>query len=200
MGTDTETPSADTTLTGDEPVYDDDRRSRAIVVRARHQRFGFALLGALCCLAALVFSQWDAQHSPGRWFWVVAGPLAGALCLIRAQADHGGSGADRDASPYYGIFAGVVSGSLLLMLLTIDGWILPGVFFVMALVLAFMAWIEQSAIGMTSALAVAVLCAGTGVSALSDTSSVELATLSIGVMLLAAALALGHVEPRQEAV
>lgn len=200
MGTDTQISPADSTLTENVIVSDHDRPSRAAMVRARHQRPGFALLGGLCCLAALVFSQWDAQQGPGRWFWVVAGPVVGAVCLVLAQSSHGGRGADRDASPYYGIFAGVISGSLLLVLLTVDGWILPTVFFVMAVILAFMAWIEQSAIGMTSALAVAVLSAGSGVAVVNDTSSVGLTSLSIGVMLLAAALALGQTRTGQEAV
>ena len=167
---------------------------RSAVVRARHQMFGFILLGVLCCLAAFVFSRWSPHQNPGRWFWTIVGSLAAIVCLIRAQRVHGGAGADRDASPYYGIFAGVVSGALLLLVLSVDGWVLPGVFFVMASVLAFMAWIEQSAIGMTAAVCVAVLCAGSGVAALRDTVAVGAGSLALGLMLLTAALAVGTIE------
>ena len=167
---------------------------RRLVVRARHQVFGFALLGLLCCLAALVFSRWSPREDPGRWFWSIGGSLAGIVCLVKAQRVHGGAGADRDASPYYGMFAGVASGALLLMVFSVDGWILPGVFFLMAAVLAFMAWLEQSAIGMTAAICVAVLSAGSGVAVLNDTTAVGLGSLGLGVMLLTAALAMGYVE------
>ncbi len=167
---------------------------RAAVVRARHQVFGFVLLGVLCCLAAAVFTRWSPHQDPARWFWSVVGSLAGVVCLVKAQRVHGGVGADRDASPYYGIFAGVTSGALLLMVLSVDGWVLPGVFFVIAAVLAFMAWIEQSAIGMTAAVSVAVLCAGSGVAALDDTAAVGLGSLGLGLMLLTAAVAMGFVE------
>lgn len=166
---------------------------RSTVVRARQQIFGFTVLGALCCLAAAVFTRWNPQQDPGRWFWSIVGTMTGVICLFRAQRAHGGAGADRDASPYYGMFAGVTSGALLLMVLSVDGWVLPGVFFVMAAVLAFMAWIEQSAIGMTAAVSVAVLSAGSGVAVLNDTTAVGFGSLALGLMLLTAAAAMGFV-------
>lgn len=164
---------------------------RGAGVGARQQIFGFAVLGALCCLAAFVFTRWNPQQDPGRWFWSIVGTLTGVICLIRAQRTHGGAGADRDASPYYGMFAGVTSGALLLMVLSVDGWVLPGVFFVVAAVLAFMAWIEQSAIGMTAAVCVAVLSAGSGVAALNDATAVGFGSLALGLMLLTGAAAMG---------
>lgn len=170
---------------------DVDRRA---VVRARHQTFGFTALGALCCLAAAVFARWNPQEDPGRWYWSIIGTLTGVLCIIKAQRAYGGTGADRDASPYYGMFAGVTSGALLLMMFSVDGWVLSGLFFVMAAVLAFMAWIEQSAIGMTAAVCVAVLSAGSGVAGLNDTTAVEFGSLALGAMLLTAAVAMGFVE------
>ncbi|MDH4278071.1 MAG: hypothetical protein OEW83_08320 [Acidimicrobiia bacterium] len=173
---------------------DSDTVDRGAVVRARHQIFGFTVLGALCCLAAVVFTRWDPQQDPGRWFWSTIGTLIGVVCLVKAQRAHGGAGADRDASPYYGMFAGVTSGALLLMVLSVDGWVLPGVFFVMAAVLAFMAWIEQSAIGMTAAVCVAVLSAGSGVAVLNDATAVGFGSVALGVMLLTAAIAMGFVE------
>ncbi len=166
---------------------------REFVVRARQQTFGFTVLGALCCLAAAVFTRWSPAEDPARWFWSTAGSVVSIVCLIRAHRVHGGSGADRDASPYYGIFAGVASGALLLLVLAVEAWVLPGVFFVIAAVLAFMAWIEQSAIGMTAAVCVAIVSAGSGVSVLGDAVAVGFGTLALGAMLLTAAVALGQV-------
>ncbi len=163
---------------------------RALAVRARQQIFGFALLGVLCCAAAVVLSRWSPHDDPGRWFWVVAGSLIGVVCLVNSHRVHGGRGADRDASPYYGIFAGVTSGALLLLLLAVDSWVLPGVFVVMATVLGFMAWVEQSAIGMTAAVSVAVLGAGSGIAVLGEPLAVGLGSLGLGLMLLAAAASL----------
>ena len=167
---------------------------RRTVVRARQQVFGFTVLGVLCCLAAAVSTRWSPDQDPGRWFWSVVGTLAGVVCLLKAQRVHGGVGADSDASPYYGIFAGAMSGALLLMVLSVAGWVLPGVFFVMSAVLASMAWIEQSAIGMTAAVCVAVLCAGSGVAVLNDSTVAGFGSLALGVMLLTAAVAMGFVE------
>ncbi len=167
---------------------------RGSVVRARHQVFGFTLLGVLCCLAAVVFNRWSPHQDPARWFWAILGSLAGVVCLLKAQRAHGHTGADRDASPYYGMFAGVTSGAVLLIVLSADEWVLPSVFFVMAAVLAFMAWIEQSAIGMTAAVCVAVLCAGSGVAVLGDTMAVGTGSLGLGLMLLTAAAAMGLIE------
>jgi len=176
----------------------DQLADRSAATRARHQRFGFLLFGLLCCLAAVVFIQWSPQENPGRWLWVILGSLAGVICLVRAQRRHGGVGADLDASPYYGIYSGVASGGLLLMLLTTESWVLPGVFFVIAAVLAFLAWIEQSTIGMTAAVCVGLLAAASGVAVLDGGGAVGVGTLSIGVMLLTAALALGGVHGKHE--
>lgn len=167
---------------------------RAAVVRARQQVFGFTLLGTLCCLAAVVFTRWNPQEDPGRWYWSVIGTLVAAVCLVKAQRVHGGAGADCDASPYYGMFAGVASGALLLMVFSVDGWVLPSVFFVMAAVLAFMAWVEQSAIGMTAAVCVAVMSAGSGVAVLDGTTAAGFGSFALGLMLLTAAAAMGLVD------
>lgn len=179
------------THTGSGPAADGDR---GVAARARHQTFAFTALGALCCLAAVVFTRWNPQEDPGRWYWSIVGTLTGAGCLLRAQRAHGGAGADRDASPYYGMFAGVTSGALLLMVLSVHGSVLPGVFLAMAAVLAVMAWIEESAIGMTAAVCVSVLSAGSGVAGLNDATAVGFGSLALGVMLLTAATAMGFVD------
>jgi len=169
-----------------------------LAARARHQQFGLLILGGILCLAAIVFARWDAQEQTGRWFWLTIATATSVVCLMRSQRRHGGIGADRDASPYYGIFAGVTSGAVLLMLLTVEGWVLLGVLFTMAGVLAFMAWIEQSAIGMTAALCVSVLAAGYGVSVLNDPASTTLGSLAIGVMLMVGAAALTPIDRGSE--
>jgi len=180
----------DTDVVGDTPAV----VNRSLAVRARQQVFGFTTLGVLCCLAALVFSRWSPEQDPGRWFWSIVGSMAGVICLFKAQRSHGGVSADRDASPYYGIFAGVTTGAVLLIVLSVDGWVVPGMFFVIAAILAFMAWLEQSAIGMTAAVCVAVLCAGSGVAVLDDAVAAGLGSIGLGVMLLTAAVAMGVVE------
>ena len=191
MGSYKNIPSADlfdpaVSVTGDWSVP-----RRPSVIQARYQVFGLSTLGVVCCAAAAISATWNSEPNPGRWFWLTAGTAAGVVCLIRAQRVHGGAGADRDASPYYGIFAGVISGALLVTVLTVDVWILTAIFLAMATVLAFMAWIEQSAIGMTTALSVSVLAIGSGLSSLHDTFWVAVGSLSVGVMLLVAAAVMG---------
>ena len=163
--------------------------------KARHQRFGLVTLGVLLCLAAVVRNQVGADQGAERWLWLASVTVVSIVCLVRAHRHYGGVGADRDASPYYGIFAGATSGAVLLTLLTVDGWILVSVVFAMAAVLAFMAWIEQSTIGMTAAMCVAVLCAGYGTASLNDghlgdAVPVGLGTMVVGVMLIVGAAAL----------
>jgi hypothetical protein len=176
-----------------EPVPD-----RGHVVYARHQWFGLAVLGSLCCLAAFVFSRWDPATTDSRWFWVIVGPLAGVIAMFRSQAMFGDEGADRDAGPYIGMLVGTTIGALVIGMLALEGWVLPGVFFAVAGFLAFMAWLEQSGIGMTTALTVGVLAASTAVAILQDAG--VLLSLMIGVMLLAGSLALVvcHGESREE--
>ena len=163
-------------------------RDRSHVVYARHQWFGLAVFGTLCCLAAVIFSRWDPATTDSRWFWVIVGPLAGVIAMFRSQSIFGDEGADRDAGPYIGMLVGTTIGALVIGMLTVEGWVLPGVFFAVATFLGFMAWLEQSGIGMTTALTVTVLAATTAVALLQE-SGVML-SLMLGVILLAASLAL----------
>ncbi len=161
---------------------------RSHVVYARHQWFGLAVFGSLCCLAALIFARWDPTTTDSRWFWVIIGPLAGLVAMFRSQSLFDCRGADRDAGPYIGMLVGTTIGALVIGTLALEGWVLASVFFVVAGFLAFMAWLEQSGIGMTTALTVTVLAAASAVAALQE--SVVLLSLLIGMMLLAGSLAL----------
>ena len=114
--------------------------------------------------------------------------MAGVVAMFRAQSTFEGEGADRDAGPYIGMLVGTTAGALVIGLLSLQGWVLPGVFFVVAGFLAFMAWLEQSGIGMTTALTVTVLAVATAVAATAE--AVVLLSLLIGIMLLAGSLAL----------
>jgi len=161
---------------------------RSHVVYARHQWFGFALFGALFCLAALVFARWDPTTTDSRWFWIVVGPAAGVVSMFRSQSLFGRVGADRDAGPYIGMLVGTTIGALVIGMLALDGWVLPGIFFAVGCFLAFMAWMEQSGIGMTTALTVGVLAAATAAPLLEGSGVIM--SLVLGLMLLAAALAM----------
>lgn len=173
-----------------EPIED-----RSHVVYARHQWFGMAIFGTLSCVAAIVFSRWDPTTTDSRWFWVVVGPLAGVVAMFRSQSMFGSEGADRDAGPYIGMLVGTTIGALVIGMLALEGWVLPGVFFVVAGFLGFMAWLEQSGIGMTTTLTVTVLAMASAAALLEDSG--VLLSLLLGVMLLAGALALMvcHNEP-----
>ncbi len=170
------------------PGSSESLQDRGHVVHARHQRFGFALFGALACLAALVFAKWDPTTTDSRWFWIVVGPIGGVIAMFKSQTLFGAEGADRDAGPYVGMLIGTTAGALVIGVMALEGWVLPGVFFVVAGFLAFMAWLEQSGIGMTTAMTITILAAATAVSDIGG--SVVLLTLLIGVMLLTSSLAL----------
>ncbi len=177
-----------THLTPRPPVPEDAVRDRGHVVYARHQWFGLAMFGALSCIAALIFSRWDPSTTSSRWFWIIVGPMAGIVAMFRAQSMFGHEGADRDAGPYIGMLVGTTIGAIVIGSLSLQGWVLPGVFFVVAGFLAFMAWLEQSGIGMTTALTVTVLAATTAVMDLQG--AVVTLSLTIGLMFLASSLAL----------
>lgn len=162
--------------------------SPALALLARFQSMGFALFGALALVAAVIFSQWDGTGPAAHWFWIVVGPLAGAACLFVAHRRYSGVGIDRDASPYFGLFGGAVFGSVVLAATTVEVWVLTGIFFAVAAVLAFMARLERSTIGMTAAVSVAMLTAATGASGLDTWVAQTLA--AIGIMWVAAAGAL----------
>ena len=155
---------------------------------ARHQWFGFTLLGAVCCFSAFVFSQWDPSQSEGMWFWIIVGPLVGVVAMFRSQSEFGGEGADRDAGPYVGALVATTLVGILIGVLSLDTWILPGVLLLAAGIVAVMAWMELSGIGMTTALTVAVLAATTASVAVSG--SAVLLSFVIGLTLLTSALAL----------
>ncbi len=157
-------------------------------MQARHQRFGLAVFGALSLVAALVFWRWDPTTTDSRWFWVVVGPIAGVVAMFKSQTMFDNEGADRDAGPYIGMLVGTTAGALVIGTMSLAGWVLPGVLFFMAGFVAFMAWLEQSGIGMTTALTVTVLAAATAAAAVQG--SVVLLSILIGVMLLAGSLAL----------
>jgi len=50
------------------PIQPEHAGDVRLAARARQQQFGLLVLGAVCCLAAVVFAQWDAQQGIGRWF------------------------------------------------------------------------------------------------------------------------------------
>lgn len=177
-----------TQLTPRPPAAPASQPDRSHVVLARYQWFGFALFGVLSLIAALVFARWDPTVSDSRWFWVIMGPLAGVVAMFRSQNVFVNEGADRDAGPYIGMLVGTTVGALVLGVLALEGWVLAGVFFVVAGFLAFMAWLEQSGIGMTTALTVTVLAGATAVADIAD--SAVLLSLLLGVMLLSASVAL----------
>ena len=177
-----------THLTPRPPTSDMAPRDRGHVVYARHQWFSLALFGALSLVAALVFSRWDPSSSSSRWFWIIVGPMAGVVAMFKSQSLFGHEGADRDAGPYVGMLVGTTIGAIVIGSLSLQGWVLPGVFFVIAGFLAFMAWLEQSGVGMTTALTVTVLAATTAVMDLPG--SVVNLSLTMGFMFLAASLAL----------
>ncbi|MGI9597415.1 MAG: hypothetical protein ACR2QK_14725 [Acidimicrobiales bacterium] len=170
------------------PAPSDPVQDRSHVVYARHQWFGFAVFGTLSLVAALIFSQWDPTTTDSRWFWVIVGPIAGVVAMFKSQTIFDSEGADRDAGPYIGMLIGTTVGALVIGMLALDGWVLPGVFFFVAGFLAFMAWLEQSGIGMTTALTVTVLAAATA--AADVQGSVVLLSLVLGVLLLSSSLAL----------
>ncbi len=174
----------------DEPIgrSADPDTDRGHVVQARHQWFGLAAFGGACCLAALIFSRWNPSQADGRWFWVVLGPIIGAVAMFRSQSVFGGEGADRDAGPYLGVLVGTTLGAIMVGWLGLAGWVLPGVFFVVAAFLAFMAWLEQSAIGMTTALTMIVLAACTAV--VDIPGAAALLSFCLGLMFLSGAVAL----------
>lgn len=176
------------TQTNPRPPTSEPLPDRSHVVHARHQWFGLAVFGVLCCLAALIFSRWDPATTDSRWFWVIVGPLAGVVAMFRSQSQFGDQGADRDAGPYIGMLVGTTIGALVIGMLALEGWVLPGVFFAVAGFLAFMAWLEQSGIGMTTALTVTVLAAATA-AAIVDGAGV-IVSLLLGLMLLTGALAM----------
>lgn len=170
------------------PAGPDSTPDRSHVVYARHQWFAFAVFGTLSLIAGLVFSRWDPTTTDSRWFWVIVGPIAGLVAMFKSQSVFDSEGADRDAGPYIGMLVGTTVGALVIGMLALDGWVLPGVFFFVAAFLAFMAWLEQSGIGMTTALTVTVLAAATAVADLQGSG--VLLSLLLGVMLLAGSLAL----------
>lgn len=173
---------------------DDEARSGAI--GARHHVFGFTVFGLLALIAAVLYSRWDPGDPGGRWFWIIVGPIAGSAALFQAHRRFSGFGADRDASPYFGLFGGAVFGSVVLAASTVEGWVLTGIFFSVAAVLTLMARVERSTIGMTAALSVAMLAAATGASGLE--SSVGWALTAIGLMWISAAGALRLGRPTAE--
>ena len=122
-------------------------------------------------MAAIVFSRWDPATTDSRWFWVIVGPLAGVVAMFRSQSAFGNQGADRDAGPYIGMLVGTTIGALVIGVLALEAWVLPGVFFVVAGFLGFMAWLEQSGIGMTTALTVTVLAMASAVALLEDSAA-----------------------------
>ncbi|MEM7275621.1 MAG: hypothetical protein AAF547_21270 [Actinomycetota bacterium] len=161
---------------------------RTHVVYARHQWFALAVFGTLSCVAALVFSRWDPAMTSSRWFWIIVGPMAGVVAMFKAQSQFGQDGADRDAGPYIGVLIATTIGAIVIASLSLAGWILPAVFLLVAGFLGSMAWLEQSGIGMTTALTVAVLAAATAVTELPG--SVVSLSLTIGMVFLAGSLAL----------
>lgn len=170
------------------PAGSNSLQDRSHVVYARHQWFGFAVFGTLSLVAGMIFSKWDPTTTDSRWFWIIVGPIAGVVAMFKSQTLFDNEGADRDAGPYIGMLVGTTAGALVIGVIGLDGWVLPSVFFFVAGFLAFMAWLEQSGIGMTTALTVAVLAAATAAATLQGSG--VLVSLLIGVMLLSSSLAL----------
>jgi len=152
-------------------------------LQASYQRVGFGVFGVVGLVATVRF---NAGDSAGLLFLLAAGVVASIAALVGAARTLRRSGSVQrgDTGLYVGFLFGAIGGVALLSGGAVQAWILPGLLLAAGLCIGGMARIESSTIGLTAALALAMLCALVGASQLS--LWVTWTLLSISVMLLAA--------------
>lgn len=157
-------------------------------IKARYQSFGLMVYGALLLIGAVVFAVWDPADSGSRWFWVIAGPLAGLVVLTRSDLDlTADAGVDRPGA-YIGVFVGAAILAVVLALFDLSPWVLPSMLFGLALVVAYLALVERTRIGVSTSMAIAAMAAALGVSTVGSGAAVMSAVM--GAMFLSGAAAL----------
>lgn len=166
----------------------DQLESQESVLYAKNQRLSFLVFGALCLAAAVVFAVWDPLTTDSSWFWFVAGPLAGFFIVLNSHKTFVGHGNDTNPGPYMGIFLGSVAGCFAVSASIQQAWVVPAALMAVAVILLFLAWFEQSGVGMTVAVVIALLTVATAASTLAE-SAVPV-TAMFGLLLISAAVAL----------
>ncbi len=155
-------------------------------LRARYQSAGLVLFGLFGLFIALRYFMGDAA---GLVFTLATGAVLSVASLVRVarQAVSPAGDSDADGSLYPGLLLGAVVGAALLVSGQPADWVLSGLLISVALFAVMMARFEDSAMGLSVALSLAILAAFVGAAQFSVW--VSWTFLSMSIMLLAAGLA-----------
>ncbi len=177
--------STNTNLTSDSsaPLEGSPRGAATSPLRARFHSAGLMLFGLLGLFVAVRYFVGDAT---GLLFTLGVGAVLSVAAMVQVVRRVGPM--STDGSLYSGLLLGAIVGAGLLASGDPTDWVLSSLLISVALFAVVMARFEESALGVSVALSLAVLAAFVGASQLSTWVSWTL--LSMSVMLLAAGVAI----------
>ncbi len=157
------------------------------VLRARSQCVAFAAFGVFFNLLGVSFVLWGRDAGSSRGLALVLALLASCVAVGNPRAAERPDAGGNPTSSYALVLCGAVVVAVVLALFEPDTWAIPGVLLCLAAAVAYLAALERTQVGMSTALAIAAFAAGF---ALSTMSQAALLAACLGAMLLSAAVAL----------
>lgn len=159
------------------------------LVSASYQKFSLIIMGMYTFFSSLVFYYYNpTEYASIGTMLLLVGPAVGMFVIVKSQSIFNARGADVNPAPYIGGFAGV-SALCLLAALYIEQWWFVGMLLVVSsMVVGFLAWFEQSGIGMSAAISMSAMAAIACIAGLG--SGAFLVSLLFSAMLFTAVLAL----------
>ncbi len=154
---------------------------------ASKQGFALTLFGYLFAGASLLQLLFDSGHVLNQWIWALVGPGVAFQAVKLAREMH----PNVQVGIYGRVLVGALFGCGVIAFAVREVWVVPTALVVIATIIGLMAWLEENPVGMTGAISVCLLGAGTSIAAYAD--STVLSYGLIAVMLLA-------VEPLMERV
>lgn len=146
---------------------------------ASKQGFVLSLFGYLFALAALLQLVFDPSHLFNRWMWALIGPSVAFQAVKIAREKHPAS----QVGIYGRVLVGALAGCGLIAFAIREPWVVPTALIVIATIIGLMAWLEENPVGMTGAISICLLGAGTSIAAYADQAVISYGL--IAAMLLA---------------
>ena len=147
---------------------------------ASRQGFALSLFGYLFAVAAILHLLLIPTHPFNRLLWAILGPIVAWRAVDMARQRHPKAA----VAMYSRVLIGALPACGVIAFAVRQDWVVPATLVVLATIIGLIAWLEENPVGMTGAISMALLGAGTSVAAFADQQALSYGL--IAVMLLAA--------------
>ena len=149
-------------------------------LHANSQGFVLSIFGYLFALAAMFSLVFASDHLFNRWIWVIFGPVAAYKAVETARCRYKAT----EVNTYVAVLLAGLVGCGVIAGLVRQAWVVPTSLLVLAAVIGFMAWFEENSIGVTGAISLSLLSAGTSIVAYADQSAITYGLIAVMLLIV----------------